>query len=235
MALSLDSETLKGPDFFTCERFSTRMLKRRCMEMQAKLLESGKRFSTGGEAVSLAALDRCRGCRQGEEMRKELQADLRKVKVPRREHKQGGRKKYNFEEAAWDHGFGDEKQMFTWLLKEWSLKAVGDLLGCSGATVASKRDEYGIPKRRPGFYGRSMKMETAQTVKKASIVERPIGAERSSKRNAESGEADGKVVTLDFGKYPNLWAKLEAAAHRRGLSPGVTVMMFVAELLMTED
>jgi len=81
-------------------------------------------------------------------------------------HKQRGRSQtfaYNcrWNELARAEGFKDEREMFECLSKEWSVTAIGDLLGYHRATVLRRMDTLGIPtahvKRRG--YGKNYQKE----------------------------------------------------------------------------
>ncbi len=63
-------EILNGPDFFTCERFKTRMLKKRCVERQEDdhPLQS-EEFITSEIGLSIEV---CKTCEQGKRIRDEI-------------------------------------------------------------------------------------------------------------------------------------------------------------------
>lgn len=71
-------------------------------------------------------------------------------------------------ERAWEHEFSDECEMLSCLIKEWSIRALGQLFDVDERTVTDRLDKCGIKNPRgPG--GRN---HTKSYMKQRSIMEK---------------------------------------------------------------
>jgi len=141
-------EILNGPDYFTCEKFGTRMPKRDCVKRQKRRHAV---YSPWIEtSIVEMSLDKCQDCEQGKEIMEEV-ADIGEVTEGRGQLKNWRRRKpKDFTKIMEELGFDKEREMFECLLKDWSQPTVADLVGCSKATVQNRAEKYRIQCAKPG-------------------------------------------------------------------------------------
>jgi len=182
-------EILNGPDYFTCEKFGTRMPKKDCVKRQKRRHQV---YSPWIEISTVnMSLDQCQDCEQGKSIMEEV-GDGGQMAEDRGQRKTWRRREpKDFSKIMEELGFDTEREMFECLLKDWSQPTVADLVGCSVRTVHNRSEKFGIQCAKPGRRRVRTPVESRQGGATHSTGQAEV-------RDQTSDDEDGGMTAADY-------------------------------------